>query len=161
MKLNYRFPALPGLALLFFSACNEQPDSKVNIETVKQEIQAMEDAFSAGEKAKNVDAVAAYYSDDATSFNRNQPPSVGMAAIKEKISKGFAQDSVGDYNTYKVVDLFADGNHATEIGSWPRMSASGEKKENGYFMSYFEKREGKYKCVRDMSVTESPAKPGM
>jgi len=159
MKMKFKFLGLVGLGLLFFPACNAPSESKVDIEKLKPEIQAMEDAYAAGEKAKSVDMVVAYYADDATSYNRNEPPSVGMAAIKEKISKGFAKDSAGEYNVYKVVDLFAEGNSATEIGSWTKMNAAGEKKENGYYMSYFQKRDGKYKCVRDMSVTESPVKP--
>ena len=159
--MEYRFPALLGLVLLLFSACNTSTEATIDIDKLRPEIQAMEDAFAAGEKAKNVDSVAAYYADNAISYNRNEPPSVGMAAIKEKISKGFASDSAGDYSVYKVVDLFAEGNSATEIGSWTKMNAAGEQKENGYYMSYFQKRDGKYKCVRDMGVTESPAKPGM
>lgn len=147
-------------AALFFSACSDSKSeaTAVDMDKLKVEIQAMEDAFSAGEKAKDVDAVAAYYADDATSFNRNEPPSVGMAAIKEKIAKGFAKDTAGTYNVYKVVDLFAEGNTATEIGSWTQFDAAGVQMENGYYMSYFQKRDGKYLCVRDMSVTESPAK---
>jgi len=164
MKKNFRFPALVGLAALLFSACNAPEattEATVDMDKLKTEIQAMEDAFAAGEKAKDVDAVAAYYADDAISYNRNEPPSVGMAAIKEKINKGFAKDTAGNYNVYKVVDLFAEGNTATEIGSWTQMNAAGEKMENGYYMSYFQKKDGKYKCVRDMSMTESPMKPAM
>ena len=119
----------------------------------------MEDAFAAGEKAKNVDSVVAYYAEDAVSHNRNEPPSVGMAAIREKIAKGFAKDTAGEYNEYKVMDLFAEGNSAVEIGSWIRKNANDEVMDNGYYMSYFQKRDGKYKCVRDMSVTETPVKP--
>lgn len=159
MKRIISIQALLGLTVLYFSACKAPSAEKVDLDKLRPEIQAMEDAYAAGEKAKNVDSVVAYYADDATSFNRNEPPSVGMAAIREKIAKGFTRDSVGDYNVYKVVDLYAEGNSVTEIGSWTRMSQAGEKKESGYYMSYFQKRDGKYKCVRDMSVTETPAKP--
>ncbi len=160
MRLNVRSTALIGLAALFLTACTspKEESAPVDMDKLKVEIQAMEDAFAAGEKAKDVDAVAAYYADDATSFNRNEPPSVGMAAIKEKIAKGFAKDTAGNYNVYKVVDLFAEGNTATEIGSWTQFDSAGTQMENGYYMSYFQKRDGKYLCVRDMSVTESPAK---
>jgi ketosteroid isomerase-like protein len=163
MRVQLKLTVLIMAAAIFFAACNSAKEeaTAIDMDKLKTEIQAMEDAFAAGEKAKDVDAVAAYYADDATSYNRNEPPSVGMAAIKEKIARGFAKDSVGDYNVYKVVDLFAEGNSATEIGSWTTMNAAGEQKENGYYMSYFQKRDGKYKCVRDMSVTESPAKPAM
>lgn len=163
MKRKFQLFLLSGLSALFFTACSSPAEEAkpVDMDKLKIEIQAQEDAFAAGEKAKDVDAVAAYYSDDATSYNRNEPPSVGMAAIKEKIAKGFTKDTAGAYNVYKIVDLFAEGNTATEIGSWTRFDASGTEMENGYYMSYFQKRDGKYLCVRDMSVTASPAKPAM
>jgi len=147
-------------AVLFISACSTKTEEAkpIDMDQLKTEIQAMEDAFSAGEKAKDVDAVAVYYSEDATSYNRNEPPSVGMAAIKEKIARNIAGDSTGVYYVYKVVDLFAEGNSATEIGSWTKFDAAGTEIGNGYYMSYFQKRDGKYKCVRDMSVTTSPEK---
>ncbi len=161
MRPQFKLLTLFVSTALFFSACStaKEEATPVDMDKLKVEIQAMEDAFAAGEKAKDVDAVAAYYADDATSHNRNAEPSAGMAAIKEKIAKGFSEDTTGSYNVYKVVDLFAEGNTATEIGSWTRMNAAGEKTENGYYMSYFQKRDGKYLCVRDMSVTASPAKP--
>jgi ketosteroid isomerase-like protein len=165
MKMKFKFPVMLALAALSLYACNtavsETKTDTVDMDKLRTEIQAMEDAFAAGEKAKDVDAVAAYYAEDAISYNRNEPPSEGKAAIKEKIAKNLARDTAGSYNVYKVVDLFAEGNSATEIGSWQEMSANGEKLDNGYYMSYFEKRDGKYQCVRDMSVTASPAKPGM
>lgn len=164
MKRNYVFPVLLVFSLVFFAGCKEpaasaepvaSTETKVDMDKVRTEIQALEDAFAAAEKAKDADAVVAYYSDDAVSHNRNAPPSVGKAAIREKIAKELASDTTGNYNVYKIVDLFADGNSATEIGSWTVMNAAGEKKKNGYYMAYFEKRDGKYLCVRDMSVMES------
>jgi hypothetical protein len=68
---------------------------------------------------------------------------------------------LGGYSVYKVVDLFAEGNTAVEIGSWTNFDASGTETENGHYMSYFEKRNGKYECVRDMSTTTKPKEAGM
>ncbi|MDZ4792931.1 MAG: nuclear transport factor 2 family protein [Bacteroidota bacterium] len=163
MKSKFQPIVLVGLIALLFSSCTSKTEkaTPVDMDKLKVEIQAMEDAFAAGEKAKNVDAVSAYYSDDATSYNRNEPPSKGMAAIKEKIAKGFAKDTAGDYSVYKVVDVYAEGNMATEIGSWTKFNKAGTETENGYYMSLFQKSDGKYRCVRDMSATASPAKPGM
>ncbi len=163
MKSNFKFTAIVGIFALFFSACNSTTaeTTTVDMDKLKVEVQAIEDAFAAGEKAKDVDAVAAYYAEDATSFNRNEPPSVGIAAIKEKIAKGFAKDSTGNYNIYKVVDLYAEGNMAVEVGSWTEHNAAGEELDKGFYMSYFQKRDGKYVCVRDMGVTTSPAKTPM
>ena len=113
------------------------------------------------EKAKDADAVAAYYSDDAISYSRNKQPLSGKAAIRDNIANNIAKDTTENYNVYKVVDLFAEGNTAVEIGSWTEFDSSGNEKENGNYMSYFQKRDGKYICVRDMSTTTSPVKSGM
>jgi len=152
-------------ATFIFTACtNAEKEVEVEVidmEKVRVEIQAMEDAYAAGEKAKDADAVAVYYSDDAISHGRNEQPSSGKAAIRENLAEGIAKDTTGSYNVYKVVDLFAEGNTALEIGSWTEYDSSGNEKDNGHYMSYFEKRDGKYICVRDMSTTTSPVKSGM
>ena len=54
-----------------------------------------------------------------------------------------------------MVDLFAEGNSAVEIGSWTEISPSGEELSKGHYMSYFQKRDGKYVCVRDMNVSSA------
>jgi len=118
----------------------------------------MEDAFSAAEKAKDAEKVAAYYSDDAISYGRNKQPLSGKAAIKESIAKDLASDTTGNSNVYKVVDLFGEGNMLVEIGSWTELSPAGAEVEKGHYMSYFQKKDGKYVCVRDMNVTSTPAK---
>ncbi len=131
------------------------------MDKLKVEIQAMEDAYAAAEKAKDADAVVVYYSQDAISYNRNEKPLSGIAAIKERTAQRLAKDTTGNYNVYKVVDLFAEGNTAVEIGSWTSLNPSGAEVDKGHYMSYFQKRDGKYVCVRDMNVTSNPAKAPM
>jgi ketosteroid isomerase-like protein len=147
---------------LVFTACKTlEKEEVLDMEKVKIEIQAMEDAFAAGEKAKDADAVAAYYSDDAMSYSRNREPLSGKKAIRDNIANGIAKDTTGNYNVYKIVDLYAEGDTAVEIGSWTEFDASGNEKDNGNYMSFFQKRDGTYICVRDMSTTTSPVKSGM
>jgi ketosteroid isomerase-like protein len=162
MMKKFQLLSLLAITALTFSACStaEKPEP-LNMADVKAEIQALEDAYAAGEKAKDADAVAAYYSENAISYSRNEKPTSGRAAIRSKIANRLANDTLGTYNTYKVVDLFAEGDSALEIGSWTEFNAEGAETENGYYMSYFEKNNGKYECVRDMSVTTRPAKDGM
>ncbi|MEO7305905.1 MAG: hypothetical protein ABIR78_06670, partial [Ferruginibacter sp.] len=100
----------------------------------------------------------AYYSDDAISYNRNEEPSVGKAAIKEKIVKQLAADTAGLTHVYKVVNLFADGDMVTEVGSYTNTDAAGTLVDKGFYMSCFQKRDGKYVCVSDMSATTTPVK---
>ncbi|MDP9229457.1 MAG: nuclear transport factor 2 family protein [Bacteroidota bacterium] len=128
------------------------------MEKAKSDIQAMEDAYATAEKAKDADAVAVYYSQDAISYSRNEEPTSGNAAIKESIAKRLAKDTTGNYNVYKVVDLFGEGNMLVEIGSWTILNPSGAEVDKGHYMSYFQKRDGKYVCVRDMNVSSNPAK---
>lgn len=139
------------------SAPAEKPKA-IDMAALRTEIQAMEDAFAAAEKAKDAAAVVAYYADDAINHNRGEEPTVGKANIQGRIQKRLANDTSGNYNVYKVVDLFAAGDLAVEIGSWTEHTPSGEVKDKGHYMSYFEKRNGKYVCVRDMSVSNTPEK---
>ena len=162
MKKITKFLGTLTIIALTLSACiNVNKVEPIDMESLKVEIQAMEDAFSAAEKAKDADAVAVYYSENAISYSRNKQPTSGRAAIRESIAKSIENDTLGEYNVYKVVDLFAEGNSALEIGSWTQFDASGTETENGYYMSYFEKKDGKYECVRDMNVTTMPLKDGM
>ena len=162
MRKKIRLFGFLAFTALIFSACTTTEKKEViDLEKVRAEIQAMEDAYAAGEKAKDADAVAAYYSDDAISYSRNEQPLSGKAAIRDNIANRIAKDTTENYSVYKVVDLFAEGDIVVEIGSWTQFDSSGNEKENGNYMSFFQKRDGKYICVRDMSTTTSPVKSGM
>ncbi|MBC8769262.1 nuclear transport factor 2 family protein [Arenibacter sp. BSSL-BM3] len=155
------FGFLLGMALTFVGCAPAEKKETVDMEKITSEIQAMEDAYSAGEKAKDADAVVAYYSDDAISYSRNRKPIVGKASIREYIANNIAKDTTENYSVYKIVDLFVEGDSAVEIGSWTDFDASGKQVENGNYMSYFQKRDGKYVCIRDMSTTTAAVKSGM
>lgn len=164
MKTKTQFVALFLMAAFFLASCNtttQAPEAALNMDSVKAEIQTLEDAYAAGDKAKDADAIAAYYSDDAISYNSNEEPTVGKAAIKERIAARIAKETSGQSSAYKVVDVFAAGNGAVEVGTWTTTDSTGKEVDKGHYMSVFEKRDGKYICIRDMSVSSMPAKPGM
>jgi uncharacterized protein (TIGR02246 family) len=162
MKNYIKLFGLFAFTAFVFSACaTTEKEEVLDMDMIKSDIQAMEDAYAAGEKAKDAEAVAVYYSDDAISYSRNKQPLKGKKAITEDMANRIASDTTGNYNVYKIVDLFAEGDTAVEIGSWTEFDAAGNQQNNGNYMSYFEKRDGKYVCVRDMSTTTSPVKSGM
>ena len=163
MKSKFQLAVLFGISALMFSACTTPAGETktVDIEKTKPEIQAMEDAYAAAEKAKDANAVVAYYSDDAMSYGRNEEPLSGKAAIKDAITKRLAKDTSGNTNVYKIVNLFGEGDMLVEIGSWSLLNPAGKEVDKGHYMSYFQKRDGKYVCVRDMNVTSTPVKPAM
>ena len=159
MRSKFNLIAVSAIVVSILSGCSSaDKPATVDIEKVKPEIQAMEDAFAAAEKAKDADKVVVYYSDDAISYSRNRMPEVGKAAIRESLAKRLGADTTGNTNVYKVVDLFGEGNMLVEIGSWTELSPAGAELNKGHYMSHFQKRDGKYVCVRDMNVTSSPAK---
>ena len=159
MKSKIQMIILVGIVALFFSACSDKKTASVDIEKLKPEIQAMEDAYATAEKNKDAAGVVAYYSDDAVSYNRNEEPTKGKEAIKARIADRLAKDTTGNHNVYKIVDLFAEGNLATEIGSWTVVNPSGAEVEKGHYLSIFQNKDGKWVCVRDMNVSSTPAKP--
>ncbi len=158
MRLNFKTAIVPALALLAVSCATEEKEEPVDMAKVRTEIQALEDGFAAGEKAKDANAVAAYYADDAISYSSNKPPISGKAAIKDSIAARIARDTSGNTSSYKIVDLFGEGDHIVEVGAWTETNAAGEEVNKGHYMSYFQKRDGKYLCVRDMSVSSAPYK---
>ncbi|MDQ6756908.1 MAG: nuclear transport factor 2 family protein [Bacteroidota bacterium] len=164
MRSKFKLIMMFVMSALLFAACNTpaaEPKA-IDLDKTKTQIQAMEDAFAAGEKAKDVNAVAAYYSNDAISYGRNVEPFKGIDAIKKHIADDIAKDSTGNHNVYKVVDLFGEGNMVVEIGSWSKIDPTGKEIDKGHYMSYFQKQsDSTYKCMRDMSVTSTPAKKPM
>jgi len=157
MRKKFQFILFAAIPVLLYSCSNgEKKAEPVDLAKAKVEIQAMEDAYSAAEAKKDADGVVAYYADDAISYHRNQPPSSGKAAIKAYTADRMSKDTTGDTNVYKVVDLFGEGNMLVEIGSWSEMNPAGAEVDMGFYFSYFQKKDGKYACVRDMSVSTKP-----
>lgn len=159
MRKVFRFAFLLGSLPFFFTACtSEEKSATVDMDKARTEIQAMEDAYAAAEKNKDAEAVAAYYHDNAISYMRDEQPASGKAAIKAAIEKRIAEDSTNNANVYKVVDIFAEGDLLVEIGSWKENDSTGAEVKNGHYMSVFKKENGKYLCIRDMSVSSTPSK---
>lgn len=129
----------------------------VDKEQIKTELQAMETAFADALNAGKTEGIN-YYADDATSFEQNQPPLVGKAAIDAKLADD-VKDSAGTKVTFTANEVFPsnDGNQVVEIGSYKVTDATNTVKYSGNYMALFEKRDGKYVCIRDMGASDKPA----
>ena len=164
MRSKFQLGILICISALVFSACSSKTSGEaksVDMQKARTDIQAMEDAFAAAEKAKDAAGVVVYYSDDAISYNRNEEPLSGKVAIRERTAQRLAKDTTGNTNVYKVVDIFAEGDMLVEIGSWTVLNSSGTEVKKGHYMSYFQNHDGKYQCVRDMNASTKPEKEGM
>ena len=145
--------------LAFAIACNEKkeeaPAPVIDKEQVKKDIQAKEDEFAATYNAGEMKDIG-YYADDASSFYQNRPPLIGKPAIVEFLKSDLNKNS--NKITFKTNDVFVsnDGNQVVEIGYFKVVDSANTPINTGNYMSLFEKRNGKYVSVRDMSASDIP-----
>jgi ketosteroid isomerase-like protein len=160
-----KYQIIQGLFLSCIAAsvisCNEKKEEPaaavVDKEQIKKEIQAKEDEFAATYNAGEMKNIG-YYADDATTFYPNRAPLVGKQAIVEFLKTGLI--STSDKLSFKTNEIFpsSDGNQIIEIGYFQLMDSANTIINTGNYMSLFEKRNGKYVCLRDMSASDIPLK---
>jgi ketosteroid isomerase-like protein len=138
-------------------ACNTTKEEPVVVdkEQIKKEIQAKENEFASlynGAELRDI----GYYAEDATSFFQNRPPLIGKEAIVEFLKA----DLKGNTNkiSFRTNEVFPsnDGNQVVEIGYFKVVDSTNTTINTGNYMVLFEKRNGKYVSVRDMSSSDTP-----
>lgn len=152
-----------GLMLATMSlliACNqkkEAPMATIDKDAIKTEIQSMEDAFANAFNARSTDNIM-YYADDAISFSNEKKPLEGKAAIHESIKEDFKTFPKGAKISFetKEVHVSNDANQVVEIGGYQVKDSTDAKIMSGNFISLFEKKDGKYVCIRDMGNSDMP-----
>lgn len=156
---------LMGLSLLFLFACNTTTTEKTVTEpavpaepvivkpdmaAVKAEIQAVENAWAAATNAGDVNALMALYADDAVSMANNGPSLVGKAAIQKDTETNIAKRPKGSIISFETTEVFGDDQVVTEIGTSVTKDATGKVTSTGKYIAIFEKRDGKYICIREI-----------
>jgi ketosteroid isomerase-like protein len=152
-----------GLILLYLMSFTVACETKkadnaevvVDIEQIKKEIQAKEDEFAAAYNAGEMRRIG-YFSEDATSFASNQAPKVGREAIIEYLKVDIESNTDKIAFTTKEVFVSNDGNLVVELGYYQVVDSTNTPFNTGNYMCLFEKRDGKYYCVREMSVSDIP-----
>jgi ketosteroid isomerase-like protein len=99
-----------------------------------------------------------YYADNAISFYQNRAPLVGKDAIVTFLKSEIISNT--DKISFKTNEVIVsnDGNLVVETGSFTLVDSASNLINKGNYMSVFEKRNGKYVAVRDMSVSDMPVK---
>jgi len=163
-RLNQLKLATAFAAFFFFIiGCNETandetsdvtPDSTQNTTTdpakLKEEIQAVETAWANSDNARDVKAVAAFYADDAVTLDNNQPMISGRAAIDKNVETYLGKRPKGVTTVYEAMDVFGCDDYATEVGKITRKDSTGKTIYTGKYMAVWEKRDGKWICIRDI-----------
>jgi ketosteroid isomerase-like protein len=150
-RFSFLFTAL-AVSTLLASSCKQaaQEPAKPDLAQIRTEIQAMENAYAAGLKAKDANAVIAYYADDAVSLVNNAPVAAGHDALLKMAQDDIARDTTNTTVTFETVDIFAAGDLVVEIGRAIFKDPSGNVVKTAKYMTLFEKRNGKYLAIRDI-----------
>jgi len=147
---------------ILFIACNQKKEEAIAIdkEEIKNEIQAIENKMAEMFNERSV-RTEEYYDEDATSFSQNKPPLVGKAAIEKSIKEDLANFPKGYQIAFVVNEIFPsnDGIQVVEIGNYRVSDSTSAPLYTGNFVAVFEKREGKYVCIRDMSASDKNVNP--
>ena len=149
---------IPGIVTTLLFACNEKKEGPATVavdkEQIKQEIQAKEDSFAAVYNSGELRSIG-YYADDAVSYFQNRPPLIGKSAIVSFLKNDVS--SIADRISFKTKEIFVsnDGNLVVEIGAFSVVDSLNAPINAGNYMSMFEKRDGKYVAVRDMSTSDA------
>lgn len=164
-KNSFKMGMLGIIILLLSVACNTTTTEKTvsepavpavpvivkpDMAMVKAEIQAIETAWAAADNARDVNALLALYADDAVSMSNNNPTLVGKAAIQKDMETNLAKRPQGATVSYETTEVFGDDNIVTEIGKSVTKDASGKVTSTGKYIAIFEKRDGKYVCIREI-----------
>ncbi len=128
----------------------EPVEIKADMNSIKTEIQGLESAWAAADNARDANALLAFYSDDAVSLSNNAPMTKGKPAIQKEIEEGLAKKTKGETVSYNTIEVFGDENTVTEIGTAISKDASGKVIRTGKYMAIWEKRDGKFICIRDI-----------
>lgn len=118
---------------------------------IKAEIKEIEDAWATASTAKDVATIVGFYADDAISMNDDQPMLVGKAAIKKGVEEEMAKRKGNTKVAFETLDLYGDENRVTEVGKTTITDSAGKVIYTGKYMAVWEKRNGKWLTVRDIS----------
>lgn len=168
MKTNPFTPVLTAFAaiVMFAAGCSAPAKTetataeaaKPDMAAIKTEIQAIETEWAAATTAKDISKVMAFYADDAVEMNDDEPMHVGKPAIQQALAKSFADRKAGTVVSFETMDVYGDGNVVTEVGKTTTKDAAGKVVSSGKYVGIFEKRNGKYVCIRDINNEDQKVK---
>jgi ketosteroid isomerase-like protein len=162
MKRKLIEVALLSCLIPLIIACGPKKEEPVaapviDKDEIKKEIQAKENQFAELYNTRQLINIG-YYADDATSFSQNKAALVGKPAIIEFMKAGLEDTPVGNRITFTTKEDFVsnDGNQVVEIGYYSLSDSTNAPINTGNYMVLFEKRDGNYVVVRDMSASDMP-----
>jgi len=143
------------LSLMVSCTSNEEKSASIEIDKdqIKKNIQERENQFADLLNRDEVKKIG-YYADDAVTFYQNMEP----LRSKEDRMEFFKADQSSNTNkiSFTTIDVFPsnDGIQVVEVGYYTVVDSTNTAIYTGHYMSLFEKRDGQYVCLRDMSASD-------
>ena len=144
------------LGLIFFAltAFVQQAEKKqVNLKTEEQAIRSISMKWLELQKSHNAAGEAALFADDGVSYDMNQEPSVGPAAIQRRIIQDQKENPKEVVNwTTDRVEIATSGDMAVEYGSYTDTGSglSGNETDQGKYVTVYRKVNGTWKVAADI-----------
>lgn len=144
---------------LVMIACNcdqtKQESQLIDKEQIKKEIQAKEDLFAETYNAGEMKSIG-YYAEDAISFYPNNKPLIGRDAIVDYLAEGIDSFASSNKISFTTNEVFVsnDGIQVVEVGYFKVVDSTNTIINSGNYMTLFEKRDGKYVSLREMSASD-------
>ena len=146
-----------GCLFLLMASCNTNGEKSMSVlidkEQIKKDIQARENQFAEIYNSGEIKKIG-YYADDAVTFYQNMTP----LRSKEERIEFFEMDVSTNSNkiSFTTIEVFPskDGVQVLEIGYYTVVDSTNTAINTGNYMSLFEKRDGQYVCLRDMSASD-------
>jgi ketosteroid isomerase-like protein len=161
MKKKIMELALLSCMMSVMVACSPKKEEPVapliDKEQIKKEIQDKENQFAEVYNSGEVKNIG-YYAEDATTFAQNRAPIVGRQAIVEYLKAGIDESSKGNKISFTTNEVFVsgDGIQVVELGYFKLVDSTNVTLNTGNYMVLFEKRNGSYVSVREMSASDMP-----
>lgn len=159
---NNLFYSLLAICISTLFSCQQTPEAPVAAATaetpappdmaaIKAEIQTIENTWAVASSAKDVATIVGFYADDAISMNDDQPMLMGKAAIQKVVEEEMAKHKENRTVAFETMEVYGDENRVTEVGKTTVTDASGKVVYGGKYMAVWEKRNGKWLTIRDIS----------
>lgn len=122
----------------------------VDMTQVRSEVQAIENAWADAINKKDINSLMALYADDAVSMQDGAPTLTGKAAIQAQQEKNFATPPKYASISFRTQDVYGTPEEVTEVGTSEEKDAAGKVTGTGKYVAIFQKKDGKYLCVREI-----------
>ncbi|MBS1735628.1 MAG: DUF4440 domain-containing protein [Bacteroidetes bacterium] len=121
-----------------------------DMQKVKTEIQEIATKWANAENARDAKTVSDFYADDAIRMPNNLPMISGKANIVKSLEDEMASTPKGAMVSIESLGVFGNELDVIDYGKTILKDSNGKVLSTGKYLTYWQKRNGKYLAIRDM-----------